>query len=318
VNLSVTNFESLTAGILVNTDSDREVIEEPFEIPLPVIVKNDPVFFETRRFQTELRNKSIDKNKNYQLYSENLGAYDIASGCSRSVYYRIKNIPARSYADKWLPVHLRTQLGQAVHDFIQENSSTFTEQEVCLKVPSKRMSCRLDCLINDDVLVEIKSCPYSDIAKIIKTGKPRPNDFYQASLYKYLLETYLDEIKKQKPTRGGSNPLLDSYNIKYLQFIYVCHEVICADSESMSEAVKFAQNLRKLSNSKKDPFWFIQTVNIDLKTIDMTFYENIIKEKIDEILYYLDNDKIPELDSKYIDKKACFFCIYGDVCKSQG
>lgn len=213
---------------------------------------------------------------------------------------------------------LRCTIGSAVHDFIQDNCSIFTEQEVCLKVPSKRLSTRLDCLINDDILVEIKSCNYADLKQIIKDGKPRIKDFYQSTLYKYLIENYLDEIKLQKPTRGGTIPLLDKYNIKHMQFIYVCHEVISADTDNMSEAVKFATNLRKLSNSKKDPFWFIQTMNVDLSTINMTIFENVVKEKIDDILHHLNTNQIPEMDSKFIDKGACFFCIHGQTCSSQG
>jgi hypothetical protein len=339
----MTDFDSLTEGLLINneeaaggdckTKKDIE-IENPFETkteppPQPVIVKAQPIiqtptqpnnstFFDTREFQKELRTKSIKKNKSYQLYSENITAYDIASGCARSVFYRINNVPTNNYANKWLPVELRCVMGQGVHDFIQDNCATFTEQEVCLKVPSKRLSTRLDCLINNDVLVEIKSCNYADLKDIIKTQKPRIKDFYQAALYKYLLENYLDEIKQQKPTRGGTIPLLDNYDIKHLQFIYVCHELVASDTDSMSAAVKDAKNLRKLSNSKKNPFWFIQTMNVDLQTVNMPVFENIIKEKIDDILYHLNNNKIPEMDNKFVDKGACFFCIHGKVCESQG
>lgn len=330
------DFDSLTAGLLVNNrgedNNEGVTIENPFEKskeeqepPQPTIVKPSPVvvpqplptsFFNTSDFQKELRNKSIKKNKSYALYSENITAYDIASGCARSVYFRIKNIPTNNYANKWLPVEMRCVVGTAIHDFIQDNCSVFTEQEVCLKVPSKRLSCRLDCLINNNVLVEIKSCNYADLKQIIKTNKPRIKDWYQGALYKYLLENHLDEIKKQKPTRGGTIPLLDNYNIEHLQFVYVCHEVISGDSDSMSEAVKFATNLRKLSGSKKNPFWFIQTINTDLSTIDMTIYEKIITDKIDFLYNSLESNKIPELDCQFIDKGACFFCIHKSVCES--
>jgi hypothetical protein len=330
------DFDSLTAGLLVNQGGDcsgkKEVeIENPFETkkeqpPQPIIVKSEPspiihqqknaTFFDTKAFQTELRNKSIKKNKSYQLYSENISGYDIASGCARSVFFRINNVPTNNYANRWLPVELRCTLGNACHDFLQDNCSTFTEQEVCLKVPSKRISCRLDCLINDDVLVEIKSCNYADLKNIIKTNKPRIKDWYQGALYKYLIENYLDEIKLQKPTRGGTIPLLDKYDIKYLQFIYICHEVISADTNNMSEAVKFATNLRKLSNSKKNPFWFIQTMTTDLANIDMNIFEDIIKDKIEYILNALNTNNVPPLDGKYIDKGACFFCIHKTVCES--
>jgi hypothetical protein len=334
----MTDFENLTAGLLINDDNDdsavqqqKEKIENPFETkveapPKPTITKPIPkkitntgntTFFSTEDFQRELRTKSIKKNKAYQLYSENISAYDIASGCSRSVFYRINNVPTNNYANKWLPVEMRCTIGSGVHDFIQDNYSKFTEQEVCLKVPSRRLSTRLDCLINDNVLVEIKTCAYSDMADIIKTGKPRIKDFYQIALYKYLLENHLEEAKQQAPTRGGTIALLDEYNIEYFQFIYVCHELLADETESMSEAIKYAKNLKKLSGSKKDPFWFIQTINVDLRNIDMSIYEKIIVEKLDAILYHLNNNKLPELDSKFIDKGACFFCIHSSICKEQ-
>ncbi|MBC8427523.1 MAG: hypothetical protein H8D97_01390 [Proteobacteria bacterium] len=179
------------------------------------------------------------------------------------------------------------------------------------------MSCRLDCLINDNVIVEIKSCNYTDLKQIIKDGKPRIKDWYQGALYKYLLENYLDEIKQQKPTRGGTIPTLDKYNIEHIQLIYVCHEVISGDTDNMSEAVKFATNLRKLSGSKKNPFWFIQTMNTDLSTINMSVFEKIIVNKINHIYDSLKNDILPPLDSEFIDKGACFFCIHKDICQRQ-
>jgi hypothetical protein len=335
----MTDFENLTAGLLINdNNADSAVqqpkgeIENPFETkveapPKPTITKPIPkkitntgntTFFSTDDFQRELRTKSIKKNKAYQLYSENLGAYDIASGCIRSVYYRINNVPTANYADKWTPVLLRTTLGSAVHDFIQDNCDTFTEQEVCLKVPSRRLSCRLDCLINDNVLVEIKSCPHSDLKDIMKTGQPRIKDFYQAVLYKYLIENHLEEAKQQAPTRGGSTALLDEYNIEYMQFIYVAHDLISSDTDSISEAIKHSKNLKKLSGARRNPFWFMQTVNVDLRNLDISLYENIINRKINEMVKYLAGNKVPEMDHEFIDKGACFFCIHSQLCKEQG
>lgn len=116
------DFDSLTEGLVISTNTipekPKEVeIENPFiNAPTPVIVKPQPApvinnspspmtLFETRAFQKDLRSKSIEKNKSYQLYSENITAYDIANGCSRSVFYRINNVPTNNYANKWLPVN---------------------------------------------------------------------------------------------------------------------------------------------------------------------------------------------------------------------
>jgi hypothetical protein len=334
----MSDFESLTEGLLINNNINVNAnviatppkIENPFldkpqedvvikpAVQKPIINQNrNATFFDPKAFQKELRAQSIKKNKSYHLASENITAYDIAGGCSRSVFYRINNVPAKYYGNKWLPVEMRCTIGTAVHDFIQDNCGVFTEQEVCLKVPSKRMSTRLDCLINDNVLVEIKSCNYTDMKEIIKTGRPRIKDFYQATLYKYLLENHLEEAKLQKPTRGGVSPGLDKYNIEYIQLVYVCHELVSGDSDSMDDAVKFAKNLKKLSGSKQDPFWFIQTVNVDLRNLDMSIYEKVVVDKMASIKKALDTNQLPTMDDKYIDKQACFFCLHGDICKSQ-
>ena len=316
------SFDKLTEGLIINNIKAEPVItDNPFTGPPPVINKGikpkeeiiesppkDGFLFDVHKFQTELRKKVINKNKEYHLNSENISGYDIASGCSRSVFYRINNVPTQNWANRWLPVEFRSALGTATHNFIQDNYTGFTETEVTLKVPSKRVSARLDALINNNILVEIKSCAYKDFSDIIKKQKPRIKDFYQACLYKYLLENHLDEIKLQQPSRGGKLPVCDNYKIDHFQFIYVAQQLINGDTESMDEAVAFATNLGKLSNSKKDPFWFIRTLTLDLSTVNMSLYEDLIKDKMAHILHFLNSNIVPPIDSKFIDKQACFFC----------
>jgi hypothetical protein len=334
------SFESLTSGLLltnpfsgetleINSDnligqiiSNEEINIDSLTKDISLSIRNDKEYpvelFDLNRFQTQLRAKSIQKNKDYHLHSENISGHDLASGCSRSIYYRINNVPSDNYANKWLPVDFRCHLGSSVHEFIQDNYQSFTEKEVCLKVPSKRLSCRLDCLINNNVLVEIKSCNYADLSEIIKTGRPRQKDLYQAVLYKYLLENYLEEIKLQQPTRNGVIPSLDYYKITNIQLIYVCHELISGDTENINDAVAFSKNLAKLNNSKQNPFWFIQTINVDLKNTNVQLYENLLVDKLEDVLSFLNSKTVPPLDSKFIDKSACFFCLHSNVCKNSG
>lgn len=273
--------------------------------------------FSTQNFQDKLREKTANKNKNYYAYSNNISAYDLAANCIRSTLFRIMNYPCESYADKWLPVNLRSTLGTAVHDFLQdEDMNIFTETELTLKVPSKRISSRLDGVINNNTVVEIKSCGYNDFEKILRTQRPVNSHFYQVLLYKYLLENHLDEIKLQKPSHGGCLPAQQVYNISHIQLVYVCHELISGDSNDMNEAVKFAKNFRKLQNSQKNPFWFMHTLTFDMTQFDTTPYIQVILDKWQETFNWLQQQQIPPMDHRHVDKKACFFCLFGKVCGS--
>jgi len=138
---------------------------------------------------------------------------------------------------------MRASLGNAVHDCIQKNSDQFTEQEKSIKVPSIRCSVRLDCLIGDNILVEIKSCTYTDYKKIIKNQTPRIEDFYQVMMYKYLLEHHLKEAQAQTQLRTPP-PELAKYNIDTLQLIYVAHDICASDAESFSQCLKMATELK--------------------------------------------------------------------------
>ena len=274
--------------------------------------------FSTTDFINNVRKNSATKNKEYMDVSSNISAYGIAHDCIRSVIFNINNYPVDSYENTWLPVGFRAVMGTAVHDFLQsEAGDMFTENEACLKVPSRRFSGRLDCLSGNSVLVEIKSCAYPDYAKIISSGKPRPGDLTQVILYKYCLENHLAETKLQKPTRGGGIPKLDHYDIKYLTLLYVCHELVAADSPSLSEAKKFATNLKKHLQSKKNPFWFITAIHIDVeKEIDMVNEQiAFINKKWDMLNECLDSNTIPPMDNEFVKLSACFFCKFRKLCK---
>lgn len=218
------------------------------------------------------------------------------------------------YSGSYLPVELRCSLGNACHEFIQGVSGMFTETEVCLKVPDLKISARLDGLINHNVLCEIKSCGYSDYAKILSSNTPRSHDFWQTLFYKYLLENYLDIMKKQVPSRSGSIPKQSKYDITTIQIIYICHEVIAAESNSIGESIEASKVLKRQLESKKNPFWFIKVLTLDLLKMNIDPYNNYIRDKHAYILNSLKTNTIPPLDSKYIDKSSCYFCLYNKIC----
>ena len=210
-------YNDLLTGL---SDTNTEtVIETKPEVPIQE-VQIEPQLFTIDKFIQDLTTNSANFNKTVHNNSIHMNAYDVASNCIREIIFKILNYPIKDYKAVWLPILLRAELGKAVHNFIQSNSTVFTEQERSMKVPSIRVSGRLDCLINDNILCEIKSCTYDDYHKILTKRQPRMADFMQTLLYKYLLENYLSEIKSQpRKTLRSDPPALDKYKIQYIQFI---------------------------------------------------------------------------------------------------
>lgn len=302
------NISASGAGTY-NNDQKKDSQQSPSVIVEDV--KKAP--FDLDFYCEELRQKSEKDNKLRMEYSSNINGYAITGECIGTTVLKILNHPVKSYAHKWLPIIMRAALGNAVHDTIQNNTVQFTEQECSMKVPSLRVSVRLDGLIGNNVLVEIKSCPYDDYKKIIKTQQPRLTDFYQTVMYKYILENHLEECKKQTNTRTPP-PALDKYNIDTIQFIYVAHDVIAGDAESFAECMKMVKNVKKLLNSAKNKFFFITSLVLNTNDFDVKFYEDFAKKKIDKINWYVDHNKIPTIDDEFVDKSKCFFCPYYGSC----
>lgn len=272
--------------------------------------------FDINDFLADIARASADKNKRYASQATNINGYDIASNCIRQIMFKLLNAPVESYCDNWLPVMMRANLGNAIHDFIQDNSKSFTEWECSLKVPSIRCSVRLDNLIHDNVLVEIKSCTFTDYDKILRTKRPRDNDFYQAMFYRWLIHNYLEEIQQQ-PIENLRTPApkLPKYNIDTIQVIYAAHDLISSETGSISEALKHAAAVKKVLNSKYNQFYYITAVTIDLNTVpNVHEYDAYIEEKVMTINEYMSMNKIPPMDNKFV-KDSCFFCLYKKICK---
>lgn len=292
----------------VNT-SDKTIIQHDTQ----------PQLFTVDQFIKDVRTQSIKNNKNIYDESQYMNAYDIASNCIREIVLKLLKYPIKDYSHAWLPILLRSAIGKAVHSFIQDNSTVFTEQECSLKVPSINVSGRVDCLINDSVLVEIKSCTYDDYHKILTTQRPRIADFYQTILYKYLLENHLPEIQNQPRDNLRSDPpKLSKYNIRTVQFIYVAHNIFSQSVTDINSALKYVTEIKKLLRSRYNKFHFITVLNINLDDIDLTDYIDYIKTKIRRVNYYLEGNKIPPLTDDFVDPKKCYFCMYKSNCKSFG
>ena len=321
---NTTNSIYSTIAKDISSNSQNVISEQPGkEIDIngvisPIVTENSntTLLFDVNQFVNDLKIKSDRKNFIRAQNSNRITSYSIAHDCIRQVYFQIMNFPANSYSSLYLPIELKSVLGNSIHDFIQKNSSVFTETEASIKVPSIRVSCRLDALINNDVIVEIKSCTFKDFESILKNKKPRDSDFLQVTLYKYLLENHLEEAKEQKNTRT-SPPQLDNYLIRYFQFIYVANDILSSECSNISESLKQVNKVKKLLDSKHNQFYFVLPITIDLKNIDITPHYTWIINKINKINFYLNNNKIPPKNDPFINN-SCFFCIYKQICNQYG
>jgi hypothetical protein len=270
--------------------------------------------FDIATFSQEVADKAENKNKIYAQVASNINAYDVADNCIRQIVYKLSGTPVSSFGDKWLPLSFRSTLGSACHDFIQGISQQFTESEISLKIPSIRVSGRIDNLIGCNVIVEIKSCTYKDYQKIVRDQKPRVADFYQVMTYKYILENYLEESKKQDIKTRTPKPILNEYKIDTIQFIYLAHDITASDIEDFSVALRAVDVIKKQLNSKNNPFYFITSLVLDTNCFDQEPYINFIKDKMTQINWFLDNNKLPPGNNEYVNRKKCFFCHYNPIC----
>lgn len=271
-------------------------------------------YFDLDLFVKELYQKTSKKNRENIEKQKYMSSYDVATSCIQNIVNKIRNVPVKSYANRWAPITLRGYIGTAIHDFIQENTNQFTENEISLKVPSIKFSGRIDDMIGNNVLVELKSLPYKEYCKIIKTKKPRINDFYQTLSYKYILENHLEEAKKDTETTRSPRPIQDKYNIDHIQFVYVAHDILAHDIESLDEAVSIVDQVKKILKSKHNTFYFMTNLLLDLSQFDITDHMKYVKDKIERVNYYLDNNLEVRKDDEFIDNSKCFFCLFSDNC----
>ena len=242
-------------------------------------------------------------------YSSYISAYDISHDCIRKTLYRLLGYPLPDFRYLWPGLQLRGTIGSAIHEFIQSHYS-FTETEVELFVPSLNVSVRLDALIGNNVLVEIKSLPFKDLETIVRSNTPRKHDLLQTVLYKHLLESHLDEIKKATDRRI---PKQSRYCIEYIQFIYVAHDIVASDL-TLSEALQETKRVRRFLRSKGLDFIFVVTVDGNNVQEEM----NYVVKKLSRINEYHRKRVLPDLSDEFVDRKQCGFCPYRDLCIGRG
>jgi CRISPR/Cas system-associated exonuclease Cas4 (RecB family) len=316
----MSDFDDLLAQI-GHVEELKEASKKIHESTLPddakgILFKSDLDLFTVEQFVENVWRNSIFLNKVRHDAANRISGYDISSGCIREVFFRFNNYPVQKYADSWLPISLRGIIGNAVHDFIQRNYN-FTETERSMKVPSINFSGRFDGMIGNNILCEIKSCTYKDYKTIISKQSARTSDFYQCFCYKYILENHLDEIKSQpRETLRTDPPSADKYNIDKFQLIYVAQNVVNSDASSISECEKEVTALNKMLKTAKNPFAFIHVLTYDLTKLNTEVYETYVKEKIEAIMEFINNNKVPPKDHKFVLTSLCFFCKYKDHCSS--
>ena len=300
---------------------EKEPVEEGSAVPTSPVSSEELHPFDVNIFADELYEKfRTETSKKLNRTYQNITGYSIAHNCIQETLFRLRHTPVECTPNSWLPIFLRRELGCAVHSFLETNTQQFTETEINLKVPSIRFYGKIDFLCGQTILGEIKSCNYNDYRRVIRTQSPRPDDYLQAMTYLYVLEKHLPEIREQKETlhpNAGEVPKYESYNIQKLQFLYVAHDICAADVESYCELQDIVKNTKKLLNSKKNQFYFITSLIIDLDEEAKKECFDWIEEKFKAIFYYLENMRDPEPTNKFVKSSECFFCVYNQICPHQ-
>lgn len=312
---SAIDFLEASEEIHDDQTSEKRVIED---LETSELSNNDELkFFDIQEFGRELYSKSEMKNKErLSRPSQNITGYDIAHNCIMQVLFKLRNTPIRNYADSWLPIFMRTEVGSAVHNFIQGNTNQFTETEVNLKIPSIRFYGKIDYMIGSNVLGEIKTCTYSDYKTIVNQQKPREKDFLQAFTYFYMLKNHLDEARSAEIYHGmGDKPKLDAYDVRKMQFLYIAHDIISSQAESYSEMMEYVKIVKQNLNSKKNSFFFITSLVVDLTDDIIDTYSTYVRNKFDDIHHYMNTMTSPSRESRFVNTKNCFFCPYKEICE---
>jgi len=318
------NFQDFIGGDQTKPKEPAEKILDPV-IPTPTPTPKDEQpdlapkkeenrFFDLDVFIKELYVKTATRNELNIKNQKYMSAYDVSSSCITNIIHKLRSTPVKNYADRWAPIALRGTIGKAIHEFIQENTKQLTEEELSLKVPSIRFSGRFDGMIHNNVLLEIKSLPYKEYCKIIKNKTPRIDDFYQTLSYKYILENHLQESKTHNEPTRSPKPTQNNYKIDFIQFIYVAHDIMAADVDSLGDALAMVDHVKKLLNSKHNTFYFMSNLLIDLRSIDITAHMNYITSKIERVNYYMDNNLNVRADDEFIENGKCFFCLFSNGC----
>ena len=274
-------------------------------------------FFDIQKFGQELYHISEKKNrKRAERSNQNITGYDICNNCIQQILFKLRNTPIENYADSWLPIFMRTEVGSAVHNFIQNNTKQFTETEVNLKIPSIGFYGKVDYMIGNNVLGEIKTCTYEDYKSVLRKQQPREKDFLQAYTYRYMMHNHLEEARSAEIYHNmGEKPKLDNYNIDKIQFLYIAHDIISSQAETYAEMLECVKTVKKNLDSKRNPFFFITTIIVDLDEETIKKMDEFVSGKFEDIHHYMKTETDPEPNARYVNTKNCYFCPYKHICK---
>jgi len=257
--------------IVTNTSSDVDTVVNDTNKSDSSVLKNKPKLFHLKDFIINLKNNSIKQQFDRLVYSSNITAYDIAQSCSRQVLYKLLNYPVKLYESVWLPVLFRAKIGTAIHDFIQENFD-FDEIEVVIKIPEFKFSGRIDAINGNDVLIEIKTVPFTEYKEIIECNFPRNKDLKQTLVYKYLLENHIEKIRPDDNSSSTEHnfPKKSNYKFNYIQFIYIAHDLISAEYNTINESIEITKIIKNkikndISNHPDHRFYFMYVFALDTK-----------------------------------------------------
>jgi hypothetical protein len=113
----------------------------------------------------------------------------------------------------------------------------------------------------------------------------------------------------------GEKPKLSKYNVDKLQFLYIAHDIVSSQAETYAEMLECVKSVKKVLNSRQNPFFFITTVIVDLDEETCNKMDEFIKGKFEDIHHYLRTETNPDDTSRYVNKKNCYFCPYKSICK---
>ena len=86
---------------------------------------------------------------------------------------------------------------------------------------------------------------------------------------------------------------------------------------SVSDAIKQFTAIKRAFKSRYNKFHFITAINIDItKVPNMSEYLDYMLEKIKQVNYYIDANKVPPKNNQYV-KDNCFFCLYKSICQKE-
>jgi len=190
---------------------DQQTTQKPAQKPLE--------FFDSRMFYALMENQRYEELKNTKKRSY-IRASE-AGDCANLLVFRLRgdtpDFERAASGSRFLP--LMAHVGNAIHDFIQKKYN-FTGTEVSLESTQHRIHCRVDALIDNQIVVEIKTVSNAELR--------REKDIFQVAANFICLREH-------------------GYNIQAGQLLYIERTLtrMCTYELSAAELTEYADNLVK-------------------------------------------------------------------------